>query len=94
MARNVPQATQTMTVAIVVNGQQLGEVDPDELTIGAQMDLEDAKSTRQVIQWMGTYANADVARVEEILRPLKARELHQLVASLNTALQRAVEVPK
>lgn len=79
---------------IKIDGHLLGTVDVSALTIGAQMDLEDANSVRALIRWLVDYAGADEQAVRAALRPLPAQEIASLIESISKALAGAVSVPK
>lgn len=59
------------------------QIDVDELTIGDQMDLEEAKTAGDICRWLVTHAGADMAE----LRALKLRELRTLAETIGQQLK-------
>lgn len=60
---------------IKVNDQVIGTLDPAELTIGDELDLEDCRSLRDMMDWLCDHAEADEDTLEGVLRPLKLPEI-------------------
>lgn len=81
-------------VPIIVNDVVLGEVDADELTAGAQFDLEDCQTAHALVDWLVEYASADRDTAIAALRPMKAQALVDLLQAVSDALGQAVAVPK
>lgn len=91
--RMAPARAQTI-VQIAVDDVVLGEVNPKELTAGAQFDLEDCKGAYDLVDWIVRYAGGDKEQAVAALRPMKAQALVDLLLEISTALGRAVEIPK
>lgn len=75
---------------INLNGETIGTVYPLRLTGAAQIDLEEARSTRQVIAWLVTYAGGDAQHVEAMLRQLPLGEITTFVQNVATALSQSI----
>lgn len=58
-------------------------IDVDDLTIGDQMDLEEAKTAGDICRWLVTHAGADMQE----LRALKLRELKTLAETIGAQLK-------
>jgi hypothetical protein len=82
------------TVEIRIDETILGEIDPDTLTIGDQMDLEAASSLSQIIEWLIAHTGAERGQIVAALRPLPLPRVWDLVADINTAMGRAIGAPK
>jgi hypothetical protein len=65
-------------------------IDVDELTIGDQMDLEEAKTAGDIVRWLVTHAGADM----DALRALKLRELRTLAESIGAQLKEGLTPSK
>lgn len=92
--RTVPQPTPKL-IDIIVNEVTLATVDVSALTAGAQFDLEDAKTARQLLAWLETHAAVDdIAAVEATLRPMKVQAIVDLLNEIATTIGRATSVPK
>lgn len=91
--RAVPPRARKL-VQIVVNEVVLGEVDADELTAGAQFDLEDCASAHDLIRWLVQYAGGNEKEAIAALRPMKAQALIDLIVEASTAIGQAISVPK
>ncbi len=91
--RAVPPRARKL-VQIVVNDVVLGEVDADELTAGAQFDLEDCASAHDLIRWLVQYAGGNEKEAIAALRPMKAQALIDLIVEASTAIGQAISVPK
>lgn len=65
-------------------------IDVDELTIGDQMDLEEAKTAGDICRWLVQHAGVDMAE----LRALKLRELRTLAETIGTQLRDALTPSK
>jgi hypothetical protein len=89
LGRAVPPVEE-LHFEIKLDGQVIGTVYPKRLTGAAQLDLEDAKSTRHVIAWLVTYANGDAARVETMLRELPLAGITAFVRSTMNALEQSI----
>jgi hypothetical protein len=87
--RAVPEKVEP-SFDIKLDGQVIGTVYPQRLTGAAQIDLEDAKSTRAVIAWLVTYAGGDAAHVEQMLRALPLVEITNFVRGVSEALSRSI----
>lgn len=79
---------------IKLDGQTVGRIYPRRLKGAAQIDLEDAQTTRQVIRWLVTYAGGDGARVEAALRELPLSEVTTFVQNVAQALKQSLELGK
>jgi hypothetical protein len=90
--RNAPPGTRLVEIAI--DGVVLGTVDPNELTAGAQLDLEDVQRGKHLITWLVQHAGADATTVEAAIRPMPARALLDLMREISAALGEALDVPK
>jgi len=80
-----------------LDGRVIGTVYPMRLTGAAQLDLEDARTTRQVIAWLKSYAGADdatLAYVEQTLRTGPLDGISGFVRTVAEALNRAIELSK
>ena len=94
MAREVPStSSETLLVAIKINGIEVGTIDPAELTVEAQMDLEEGTSIGALVQWLHKHAGADVEKAKEALRPIKMRELPGVYQAIGEALKRSIQIP-
>lgn len=81
-------------VQVVVNETVLGEIDANEITAGAQFDLEDCQTAHALVDWMVTYAGSDRDETIKALRPMALQAIMDLLLEVSTALGQAVEVPK
>lgn len=80
-----------------LEGNVIGTVYPMRLTGAAQLDLEDAKSTRDVIAWLKRYASADdatLASVEQTLRAGPLSGIRNFIQTVVEALTHAVDLSK
>jgi hypothetical protein len=86
---------------IKLDGEVIGTVFPMRLTGGAQIDLEEAKTTRQLITWLVEYAGnhqdseskkQHAMRVEAKLRALGLAEIRSFAQALIDALVKSVEL--
>lgn len=96
MGRAVPSAEE-LHFEIKLDGEVIGVVYPKRLTGAAQLDLEDAKSTRHVIAWLKLYANADDDTLGFVERTLRSGPLDGVGAFVRTvagALEHAIELSK
>jgi len=75
---------------IRLDGETIGTVYPRRLTGAAQLDLEDAKSTRQIIAWLVEYAGGDAAHVEAMLRRLPLGEIKTFILGITDALTQSI----
>lgn len=94
--RAVPEVEE-LHFEIRLSGQPIGTVYPKRLTGAAQLDLEDAKNTRQVIAWLKTHANADddtLVFVENTLRTGPLDGVNAFVRTVAEALTHAVDLSK
>jgi hypothetical protein len=79
-----------MIMELKVDGKVIGEVDPQALTIGDQLDLEDARTVRDVMYWLVDHAGADEEALEETLRPLPLPEVLTIARGISEALGAAI----
>lgn len=90
VGRTPPPTPPEPSFDIKLDGQTIGTVYPMRLTGAAQIDLEDAQSTRQVIRWVVAYAGGDAAKVEAMLRALPLPEVTSFVRGVAEALGRSI----
>lgn len=90
IGRTPPPAPAEPSFDIKLDGQVIGTVFPMRLTGAAQIDLEDAQSTRAVIRWLVTYAGGDATKVEAMLRALPLPEITAFVKSVAGALSQSI----
>lgn len=76
-------------IDIKCNGQVIGRLNPDELTVGDQIDLEEAVGASQIAKWLITHAGAKM----EDIRPIPFPRLKELMNGLADALKEASELP-
>jgi hypothetical protein len=76
-------------ITIDIDGVRLGALDPDTLTMGDVIDLEEAKGFRDIAAWLVEKAGADMTDV----RKLPYRKLTELAEGLRDALKTASELP-
>ena len=93
VGRVVPEVVEP-SFEIVLDGHKVGEVFPLRLTGAAQLDLEDAQTTRQVINWVVTYAGGNAEQVEGLLRPLPLIEVTNFVRQVALALKKSLQLGK
>lgn len=79
---------------IKLDGQVIGTIYPRRLKGAAQIDLEDAQTTRQVIRWLVVYAGGNGEKVEAVLRELPINEVTTFVKNVATALQQSLDLGK
>jgi hypothetical protein len=65
-------------------------IDADTLTVAAQIELEEATATRQIVAWLVNYAGCNEAE----LMTLKLAQLSALGAQVQEQIKKAVAVPK
>lgn len=76
-------------INILLDGQQIGAIDPDALTLGDQIDLEEARGVKDICAWLVAHAGADLP----VLRKLPFAKLNELAEGVAAALKEAAEVP-
>jgi hypothetical protein len=79
-------------VNIEIDGVQIGKIDPDDITIGDQIELEEAKGAKQIVTWLRAHAGTDDAAVAKLVT-MKLRKMRELATSVGEALLAAAELP-
>jgi hypothetical protein len=84
-------------VAVVVNNVTFAEIDPDALTVRAQLDLERARGALDLLRWCqrhGGMSAEQIATLEEELANMPLRSVIDLTKEIGRALNQAVALPK
>jgi len=76
-------------IDIKCNGKVIGHLNPDELTVGDQIDLEAAVGAKQIAEWLIAHAGSKM----EDIRPIPFPKLKELMEGLAEALKVASELP-
>jgi len=87
-------AKDPLAMDIIIDGVRLGTIYPDQLTMGDQIDLEDATTIRAIVGWLEDHAGADYDTAMDVLRPLKLQEAVGLMMQIQEAIGKAISVPK
>lgn len=85
-----PQEPVEPSLAIKLDGEVIGVLYPRRLPGAAQLDIEDAQTTRQVIAWMQKYASGDPRKIEAKLRELPLAEVTTFVRTVAEAMRQAI----
>ena len=79
-------------IDIRVDDILIGHIDPAELTIGDQIELENAKGARDIVAWLRIHAGMDKdAEAKLVKMPL--RKIKELGDGVSQAMMAAVELP-
>jgi hypothetical protein len=79
-------------IDIQVDGVLIGRIDPADVTIGDQCELEEARGARDILGWLKAHA-AMSAEAEATLRKMPLRKVKELGDGVSKALMAAVELP-
>jgi hypothetical protein len=79
-------------IHIEVDGQKLGTIDPEELTIDDQIALEQARGAIKTIAWLKAHAGTTDEQAAAIGR-LKLRKIKELNTAIGEAISAALELP-
>jgi hypothetical protein len=79
-------------IDIKIDDVQIGLIDPAEITIGDQIELEDAKGAKNIITWLKAHAGMDAAAEAKLLK-MPLRKIKLLAEGVGNALMEAAELP-
>lgn len=79
-------------IDIQVDSTLIGRIDPADVTIGDQIELEEAKGARDILAWLKSHA-AMSADAESTLKKMPLRKVKELGEGVSKALMAAVELP-
>jgi hypothetical protein len=79
-------------IDINIDGVLIGRIDPAEVTIGDQIELEETRGAKGIVAWLKAHA-AMSADAESTLRKMPLRKVKELGNGVSEALLAAVELP-
>lgn len=79
-------------IDIKVDEVLIGRIDPASITIGDQIELEEAKGAREVLAWLRAHAGTE-AEAEAKLKKMPLRRIKELAQGVGDALIAAAELP-
>jgi hypothetical protein len=79
-------------IDIKVDDVLIGRIDPADVTIGDQIELEEARGARDIVAWLKAHA-AMGAEAEAKLLKMPLRKVKELGDGVSKALMAAVELP-
>ena len=79
-------------IHIEIDGQKLGTIDPEELTIDDQIALEQARGAIKTIAWLKQHAGTTDEQAAAIGK-MKLRKIKELNVAIGEAISAALELP-
>lgn len=79
-------------ISITIDGQTLGQIDPEELTIDDQIELEQARGAVRTVAWLKAHAGTTDEQAAMIGK-LKLRKIKELNTAIGEAIMAALELP-
>lgn len=91
--RRVAERTRA-EIEIIVDGEHLGTVYPNELTAEAQFQLEEMTKAVQLIDWLANHAGANRDKARQAIGGMPIARLFDVASAISETIAEAVEVPK
>jgi hypothetical protein len=79
-------------IHIDINGERLGTIDPEELTIDSQIELEQARGAKLLIAWLRKYAGTTDEQTA-VIGKMKLRRIKDLNTSIGEAISASLDLP-
>lgn len=79
-------------IHVTIDGEKLGQIDPEELTIDDQLELESARGARSIIAWLKAHAGTTDEQAA-VIGKMKLRKVKDLSQAIGDAITAALELP-